>query len=77
MPIYEYKCEYCGKEIEVEHKISDPAPVCYHDENGSIMVSGDLDDPKQARPMKKLISKSSFALKGGTWARDNYSRKSK
>lgn len=75
--IYEYKCEYCGKEIEIEQKINEKPPVCYHDANGAIMVSGDLDDPKGARPMKKLISKSSFVLKGGTWAKDNYSRKSK
>lgn len=72
MPIYEYKCESCGKELEVEQKMNDPAPVCYH---GALIVSGDLDDPKAGKPMKRLISQSSFSLKGGTWARDNYSRK--
>lgn len=69
MPIYEYKCEVCGEEREVEQKMSDPAPECFHQ-----------NDPSKKNPiigsvMKKLISKSSFALKGGTWARDNYSRK--
>lgn len=75
MPIYEYKCEVCGYEKEVEQKINDPAPICSG--LGSDHCEYCEAESHESIPMKKLISKSSFALKGGTWARDNYSRKSK
>lgn len=56
--LYEYKCDKCDKEFEVEQKISDPVltncPTC----GGSI---------------KKLISRSSFVLAGTGWYRDGYS----
>ena len=53
MPIYEYRCEACGNEIEVMQKISDPAPTtCTACGKG---------------PMGKQLSKSSFALKGTGW----------
>lgn len=58
--LYEYKCDKCDKEFEVEQKISDPVltncPTC----DGSV---------------KKLISRSSFVLAGTGWYRDGYSGK--
>ena len=27
VPIYEYRCEKCGNELEVMHKVSDPSPT--------------------------------------------------
>jgi len=29
VPIYEYRCEKCGKEVEVIAKIGDPPPKCH------------------------------------------------
>jgi len=28
MPTYDYRCQSCGHEFTVMHKISDPAPEC-------------------------------------------------
>jgi putative FmdB family regulatory protein len=53
MPIYEYRCELCGAEIEVLQKISD-TPI--------------KDCPDCGKPaMKKLISAAGFQLKGSGW----------
>lgn len=57
MPIYEYKCEACGKEHEAFQSFSDdPLTVCPH-------CGGSL---------RKLISSSSFVLKGSGWYADGY-----
>lgn len=57
MPIFEYKCENCGKVIEVFVKSNDDkAPTC--------------EDCK--KDMKKIISLSSFHLKGKGWYKDGY-----
>lgn len=65
MATFEYKCEECG-EFEVEQKISDDplsfCPLC-------------KEKGKESPPPKKLISLSSFALKGGGWADSGYSNK--
>ena len=53
MPIYEYRCEGCGHELEVMQKMSD-APL--------------RDCPDCGRPeLKKLISAGAFHLKGTGW----------
>jgi putative FmdB family regulatory protein len=53
MPIYEYRCESCGHELEAMQKMSD-APLS--------------DCPACERPeLKKLISAAGFRLKGGGW----------
>ena len=53
MPIYEYECQACGDVQELMQKISDPAPeACGACHKG---------------PMVKMISKTSFILKGGGW----------
>ena len=53
MPIYEYRCEACGHELEILQKISDePLTVC----------------PECGKPaLKKLISAGGFILKGTGW----------
>jgi len=61
MPIYEYKCEQCGKTEEVLQKISEaPLTTCEH-------CSGKLH---------KLISHSAFHLKGSGWYVTDYAKKS-
>ncbi len=58
MPIYEYRCEACGAVMEKIQSFSAPPPdACDSCGNG---------------PMHKLISQSSFVLKGGGWYKDGY-----
>ncbi len=58
MPIYEYLCESCETLTERMQKIGDPAPSkC--PECGS-------------RKIAKLVSRTSFQLKGGGWYSDLY-----
>ena len=63
MPIYEYKCGKCGKTLEVMQKISDPPPAkC----------------PKcKSKKMQRLLSQTSFQLKGDGWYITDYSNKLK
>ena len=71
MPIYDYKCELCGIEIEVEHKISESPEIICNCSFGYVIEDIQYCGfPK----MKKLISKTSFLLKGGNWARDSYGK---
>lgn len=60
MPIYEYRCGKCGNQIEVMQKFSDPAPTPCAKCNA-------------ADSFEKLISHTSFQLKGGGWYSDLYS----
>lgn len=63
MPIYEYGCEACGHTFERLQKVSDdPVKNC---------PECDGQDT-----VKKLISRSSFVLKGGGWYKDHYGLKS-
>ncbi|MDH3392585.1 MAG: zinc ribbon domain-containing protein [Desulfobulbaceae bacterium] len=58
MPIYEYECQKCKKAVEVMQSMSDkPLTSC----------------PDCSGEMKKLVSSSSFQLKGGGWYADGYS----
>jgi putative FmdB family regulatory protein len=58
MPIYEYACGACGHRFEEWQKMSDP-PV--------------RTCPKcKAKKVEKLISQTSFTLKGGGWYSDLY-----
>jgi putative FmdB family regulatory protein len=60
MPIYEYACAQCGKVTDVLQKVSDPAPAtCVN-----CSAQGTLS---------KVVSRSSFVLKGGGWYSDLYS----
>jgi putative FmdB family regulatory protein len=58
MPVYEYECSGCQKVFEVQQRMSDdPLSHC----------------PECAAEVKKLVSMSSFQLKGGGWYSDGYS----
>lgn len=61
MPIYEYACPDCGHKFDEIQKFSDdPITVC----------------PKCGKnSVKKLISQTSFILKGGGWYKDHYGLK--
>lgn len=62
MPIYEYKCAQCGKIDEIIQKFSDePLTTCRNCEG----------------TLHKLISQSSFHLKGSGWYVTDYASKSK
>ena len=62
MPIYEYKCEHCGDTFEVLQKFNeDPLTECVLCHEG---------------PVKKLISVSSFVLKGSGFYVNDYAKKS-
>lgn len=56
MPRYDYSCEACGT-YEVEQRITAPALSACEKCGGKV---------------KRLISKSSFALKGSGWYADGY-----
>ena len=52
MPTYEYKCKRCGKEFEIEQRITD-API---------------ERCRECRGVvKRLISQSTFILNGPGW----------
>lgn len=62
MPTYEYHCKSCDHQFETQQSIKEDALK---------------DCPKCYRDsLQRLISKTSFVLKGGGWAADNYSTKS-
>lgn len=57
MPVYEYECKECEKVFEVQQRIADePLKQC----------------PDCDGEIKKLMSMSSFQLKGGGWYADGY-----
>lgn len=57
MPVYEYECGGCQKVFEVQQRLADaPVSVC----------------PDCGGQVRKLISMSSFQLKGGGWYTDGY-----
>lgn len=58
MPVYEYECKGCGHEFEREQRITDK-PVKKCPECGAMKA-------------KRLISRTSFVLKGGGWYNDLY-----
>ena len=58
MPIYDFKCKSCEHTFEVLQKYSDDNPPC--EECG--------------KDTERLISKTSFILKGGGWYKDGYSK---
>ena len=58
MPVYEYECNGCKKIFEVQQRLADaPLVAC----------------PDCGAEVRKLISMSSFQLKGGGWYSDGYS----
>lgn len=63
MPIYEYRCQACGHELEKLQKLSD-APL--------------VDCPACGKPaLTKLISAAGFRLKGGGWYETDFKKDGK
>jgi putative FmdB family regulatory protein len=60
MPIYEYKCKKCGKEYEIFQSITD---------------SGRTSCKFCKGPTQKLISRTTFHLKGSGWYATDYGGK--
>ena len=61
MPIYEYECTTCHNIIEAFQQMTEE-PLC--------------TCPDCSGSLKKLVSMSSFKLKGGGWYADGYSSNS-
>jgi putative FmdB family regulatory protein len=59
MPIYEYACEHCGVFEEMQRITDPPIAKC----------------PKCKRKVRRLISQTSFQLKGSGWYVTDYARK--
>ncbi len=59
MPLYEYECAKCQKVLEIIQKFSDP-PVSTCPTCGSTVA--------------KLLSRTSFQLKGGGWYATDYKK---
>lgn len=64
MPIYEYNCQACGNVFDLLQKVDDPAP----EECASCGAKGTVS---------RLVSRTSFVLKGGGWYSDLYSSSKK
>lgn len=63
MPIYEYRCEHCGHEMDALQKISDDPLV---------------DCPECGQPaLKKRISAPGFRLKGSGWYETDFKKGNK
>ncbi len=60
MPIYEYKCTKCGKEYELFQRITEPAAKSCKFCKGRV---------------NKLMSQTTFHLKGGGWYVTDYGGK--
>ena len=60
MPIYEYECEKCGAHLEVIQRMGDKALTRCSKCRGKV---------------RKVVSRSSFQLKGGGWYVTDYARK--
>ncbi len=63
MPLYEYQCRSCGHRVDRLQSHDDPPPVC---------STCDEKMPDETPFMDRLISRSSFVLKGSGWAKDGY-----
>jgi|SRR5512136_2649763 putative FmdB family regulatory protein len=63
MPIYEYRCNHCGHELEVLQKISDP-------------VLKDCPDCR-TDSLVKMVSAAGFQLKGSGWYATDFRNGSK
>jgi putative FmdB family regulatory protein len=61
MPIYEYRCEKCGVFEETQRITDPPLDRC----------------PTCRRKVRRLISNTSFQLKGGGWYVTDYARAGK
>jgi len=60
MPIYEYECPKCGATFEDFTRIP---------------TTKNIKCKKCGHDMNRIVSKSTFHLKGGGWAEDGYATK--
>ena len=61
MPLYEYRCDDCGADFEEVRRITDEhPPPCPQCESGNV---------------HRLISQTSFVLKGSGWYVTDYAKK--
>jgi putative FmdB family regulatory protein len=61
MPVYEYQCGACNKELEVMQRITEkPLEAC----------------PSCGGKLQRLISNTGFILKGTGWYATDYARRS-
>lgn len=58
MPIYEYVCEACGRITECMQRVGDPPPPTCPECGGARLA--------------RLVSRTTFQLKGGGWYSDLY-----
>jgi putative FmdB family regulatory protein len=59
MPLYEYKCEKCGKHFDALQKFSDQ-PLAVHDDCGGVL--------------ERLVSPPAFHFKGTGWYVTDYAK---
>lgn len=62
MPIYEYQCNACGHQFELIQKVSDPVTTSCQ--------------ACKADAAKRLVSATSFRLKGSGWYETDFKNKS-
>lgn len=63
MPIFEYKCLKCNEIIEILVKQFDMVETPLH-----------FSESCEAEQMERIISKTSFVLKGKGWYKDGYQK---
>jgi putative FmdB family regulatory protein len=63
MPIYNYKCKKCDREVVVKHKMSDESPKQCNEVEPKTECDGELE---------KVMRSGSFSLKGAGWFKDGY-----
>lgn len=60
MPIYAYRCEHCGHQLELLQKVGDAPPAAC---------------PACGRPsLRKQLTAAGFRLKGGGWYETDFKR---
>jgi putative FmdB family regulatory protein len=61
MIVYNYECIECGNQFEVSQRLTDEKLTEYLCHNCHSVM-----------PVKRIITKCNFELKGGGWAKDGY-----
>ena len=62
MPIYEYECKECGLVVSALRPVAERDKVAACEKHGTAS-------------MFRKVSSTNFALKGGGWYKDGYSKK--